>query len=327
MSYIDEVVGDSPEGFWLLAEQSGSVAVAYLNGSGDDLTGAYVGGPTLGGASIIGTNYGVATTSSSNVSLPKPSDTPTAVTIEFWFQYVSGSGVIFRDSTSAAGTGWMIDLSGTNPVVVGNGASHTVTAITSASLKTGRHHVVLTADTAFLKLYTDKVLRDSWFNSAGGSSMVGPLVLGRDGTNATYTPTKFAAFAIYPYALGGAAIAAHYDAADAHLLGVAASTTAAAMSIRPNVTIAVGTASASTEAEALFPGFYTLVNLGTAEATATALPVTATQTFSAATGLVLTSSTTGDIVGPPDAPNPHAVPIRIVSPSTPTPTLVDGIPQ
>jgi len=43
--------------------------------------------------------------------------------------------------------------------------------------------------------------------------------------------------------------------------------------------------------------------------------------------LTLTSMETVVVDTAPDAPDPRAVAIRIVSPSTPTPTLVDGIPQ
>lgn len=325
MSYDDRVLGGAPTAYWRLNEQSGSVAAEQFGSNG-----AYVGGPTLGSASLIATNYAVKTTSSSYVSLPAPVSFGHNFTLVGWFEYVSGSSPLFRDSTSGA-AGWLFDISGTNPVVRAGGLDHTITSVTSASLKTGRHRVAWTGDGSTHQLYIDRTLVDSWANSAGADQIAWPLLLGKNGTDTGYSPTVFAAFAHYPYILGATRLADDFDAADEHDLGTIA-VTVAPQSVPVSQTIPLGAAYVTVTALPAPAVHETLRYLGTATISVIAQPIAVSQTFHPGSPLVLTSYTTADIDEPLadpdlDAPNLVIAPLHVVSPSVPTPTLVDGRPQ
>jgi hypothetical protein len=302
VSYISEVLADDPYLFWPLSEASGTSAFDIANRGGirTSTTGTYSGSPTLGAVGLIGTNGAVQTSSSSHVVLPYPGDDlGVFFSVELWFQYVSGSGMIFRDNHTTGG--WYLDLSGTHPVMGTGSVTHTVTSVTSSSLKdSARHQFVITSDGSLYSLYFDGVLADSW-SVTFGPPIAYSFFLGKDGANTGHTPCIFAAVALYGSVLAATRVAAHYAARDAHLAGKALITTGA-------LPVAA-------------------VDTGQAGITVTALPVTLTAPVITRSSLRLVSSTSTDIDGPLAAPSPRVKAIHVVSPSVPTPTLVDGRPQ
>lgn len=305
MSYIDEVMADGPLAFWLLNESAGTVAVEHVadsRGLSRFLDGSYSGSPTLGGGALIGTGRAVETGAASYVRLPVPSGGwGFHASVEFWFEYVSGSGALFRnDSTGTTGGAWALDLSGTNPTVTAWGISHTFTGLTSASLKDGnRHHIVITQDGGNSTFYVDGSPIGTW-PGADGSGSPDVFYLGKDGLNSSFTPAIFAAFAAYGYTLAADRVAAHFAAADQFALGIVHITTAA----RP---APVG-------------------HPGTATVTVTALPILVSAPVLSTSTLVLASSTVSDVDAPLDAPGLTVEPLHIVSPAIPAPTLVSGRP-
>jgi hypothetical protein len=303
MSYISEVLADDPYLFFLLNETSGTSAfdLAQRPGLRGSTTGTYVGGPSLGAVGLIGTNGAVQTSSSSHVVLPFPGDDiGVFFSVELWDQYVSGTAPIFRDNHTSGG--WYLDLSGTHPVVGTGSGTRTVTSVASSSLKdSARHQFVITSDGSLYHLYFDGALVDSWPVTPLTPPIAYSFFLGKDGANTGHTPGIFAAVAFYGSVLSAARVAAHYAARDIHAAGKALISTAA-----PTVAA---------------------VNHGQAGVTVTALPVTVTAPIVPKSFLRLISTTVTDFDGPLDTPDPRVKPIHIVSPSTPTPTLVDGRPQ
>jgi hypothetical protein len=302
VSYVDEVLADRPYGgFWLLNDVSGTVA---LNLALDDADGTYVGSPGLGGAALIGTGSAAQTTGASYVSvITNRSGLGSNYSVELWFEYVSGSAPIFRDNSSTSGI--YLDLSGTH-VVVGNFLGNnglplafTATTTTSASLKTGRQHCVITGDGSRTRLYVAGALAESW--SGSQSAFAYKFILGKDGLNSGHVEARYSALAIYWSTLSAARIAAHYAAADGYAVGVAGVTTTA-------LPVAHHTP-------------------GQAQVTTTALPVAVSAPVFTVSRLYLNASTTDSTEQALDTPNPKTAPIHVVSPSVPTPTLVDGRPQ
>lgn len=210
MTYAAEVLADSPVRFWPLDETSGTVADDAMN-NGD---GTYTGGPTLGVAGLVTDGGNAVTTTSGGGYLSCPFVPPigpgTAGSLEFWFTWISGN-IIFRDHTSLAGTGTFLDLSGANPVVRFGGASRTITGITSATLKTGRHQCVITADGTNVKTYFDGSLVDTWARTATFFSVISPFYFGKNGNTAQFHPNTYDAISYYDgVALSAGRVAAHY---------------------------------------------------------------------------------------------------------------------
>lgn len=307
MSYISEVLADGPEMLWMLDDASGTVATALVrNASFPD--GTYVGGPTLGAASpIAATTRAVQTTSSSNVTVPMPPYLPVPFTLEVVWEYVSGPGIVFRDNTTGA-AGFRLDLSARSPVLRLNGVDHTVAGVSSASLKTGaRHHFVLTDNIWILTLYIDGVAVGDWasdpYGAGGGNAIASPVVFGKDGAVATYSPGVYAGAAIYQGALSAARVAAHFAALGVRQLGTV-NIPVAASTIQPQLRV-----------------------LGTVNIPVTPGVLTIAHPYTTRSSLVLASSTVSNVTPAPDAPTRAIEPLHVVSPAVPAPTLVDGRPQ
>lgn len=306
MSYLSEVLADGPEMVWLLDDASGTVATAVVrNASFPD--GAYVGGPTLGVASPIAcTSRAVQTTGSSNVTVPMPPYLPVPFTLEVCWEYVSGPGVVFRDNSTGA-SGWRLDLSGRSPVLRLNGVDYTVAGVSSASLKTGAHHFVLTDNVWAMALYIDGAAVGDWPSSpmgtGGGKAIRSPIVFGKDGGDTTYSPGVYAGAAIYQGALSPARVAAHY----------------AALGVRPLGTVSIPVSVSTVQPQ--------LRVLETVQIPVSAGVFTISAPAVTQSSLVLSSSTVSDAVPAPDAPGITIAPLHIVSPAVPAPTLVDGRPQ
>lgn len=302
MSYVGEVLADNPElGFWLLSEQSGTVALEAHGDRTRFVNGTYVNAPTLGAPSPIATNYAVETGGTSYVALPII-NLSGSFSIEFWFSYTSGPAIIFDTGDDTFPGDWRLDLTGTNPVIYVTATGYrTVTSITSASLKTGAaHHIVLTYwNTGEIRFYVDKVLRDTWTATHLRPDFI-QVSLGRKGGDTTTADATFAAFAMYATVLSAARVAAHYDARGQYRLGIAP------------VTVSALTAKVHIP--------------GTAGVRVTAMPLPVSVPVQTTSSLVLASSTVDESVPADDAPTLVVEPLHIVSPAVPSPTLVNGRP-
>jgi len=195
-TYDSVLTALSPSARWKLDDTTGATAVATIGSDGTytSMTFGALGNPGLvsdGGTAV--TTAGGST--SQFVQLPLPTLT-TAGTFILWSAHGNGgsSGLpIWRDNTSAGGTGWFQDISGTNPLVRINGTSHTVSSVVASTLRTGsRHLYILTTDGSSVKFYIDGTVVDTWTKSAAFSTMNDSILLGRNGANsatATYGGT------------------------------------------------------------------------------------------------------------------------------------------
>jgi hypothetical protein len=166
-------------GRWKCDNASGTTLTASTGSNGA----IAASGVTYSSTGLVGDGGTALTLDGSTGELTAPvSNSQPVGSLIIWWKFTSDAGTIFRDNTSSAGVGWRMDISGTNPIVRANGTEHTVSTITSASLKDGlRHMFVVTMDGTTAKLYVDGVQVDSWAKT-GDFSMSTPAHFGRNGT-------------------------------------------------------------------------------------------------------------------------------------------------
>lgn len=216
VSYLSEVLADTPYLYWRLGESSGTVAD---DASGNGRTGTYTASPTLGQASLIGdADTSVlfdGSTQNATTALTAVADT--AITLEGWYKGTATSGIIVaRDNSAAPKHEAIVEVNGGDARFTVHNAASTLTAsVTGPTINDNvRHHVVGTYDGTTTRLYVDGV------------------EVGTPATNVTGTLTSTAVYFItgsgrasngnlagtvdevawYQTALSAARIAAHYAA-------------------------------------------------------------------------------------------------------------------
>lgn len=164
-------------GRWKLDDTSGTVVTAAVGSNG-----TYTGPPTQGVTGLVQDGGTAVTTDGSATTFSVPATTG-QTSIAFWSAHGAGGAAgtpIMRDATSAAGSGWFIDISGTNPIVRAAGTSHTVTTVTASTLRTGsRHLYVLQSDGTNVALFIDGTQVDTWVQAGAFSTLA--WIFGKNG--------------------------------------------------------------------------------------------------------------------------------------------------
>jgi RHS repeat-associated protein len=175
--------------------------------------GTYTGGVGLGKTGAVGDDDTAAAFDGVNdeVSAVGPALTSTAATIEGWFNWESGTHSLMRDHTEVAGTGWILgyDNSGTLAYRVG-GTTYSTTR-TTASLKNGWHHYVLTVSNGSTAYYVDGQNVHSGTGAGTGVAQM-PWHIMRNGSEVKYAKGKADDVAVYNRALPGSEVQTHYNA-------------------------------------------------------------------------------------------------------------------
>jgi hypothetical protein len=195
--------------YWRLGERSGTVAGdvtgrapgSLLGGVGLGARGALSGDPDTA-AHFDGTDDELQASVAS------------AATLEGWFFWESGVALL-RDSTSAGG--WILAFDSGGRVAYRAGGTTVTTALQTAQLRDGWHHVVLTVNAGATALYVDGDLVQT--GSAGTTAPVQPWHVMRNGSTANqFTRGRADEVAIYDTALNADTVRAHFlagrDAAD-----------------------------------------------------------------------------------------------------------------
>jgi len=199
----------SPSARWKLDDTTGTAAVATVGSNG-----TYNSSPTLGATGLVGDGGTAVTTNgtSSAIELPMPT-LGTAGSIILWSAHGAGGadGVpIMRDRTSAGGTGWFIDITGTGGINVRvAGQNHGIASVTASTLRTGaRHLYVLTTDGSTVTFYIDSGTPvDSWARSAAFSNISTAFRLGQNGNASQFYGGTFDDFAIVNSVITGTDVA------------------------------------------------------------------------------------------------------------------------
>lgn len=229
MSYLSEILADSPVGVWLLDETSGTNAD---DSSGNNLDGTYVGTVTVNGGTVFG-KVAANFVTDGRVEIPDNA---------LFSPQAGASGlltleaIVNADSVSAGcivakggGGGGVYEYevwfdSGLIKVYIwiSTGGSLVVERFLSSSLSTATdYHIVVTFNrsTEVCKIYVNGVVQsdNNWvFAATNSSDTASPVTIGRRADNAHPFDGRIACVAIYPTDLSDTRIADHYTA----LIGV-----------------------------------------------------------------------------------------------------------
>lgn len=222
MSYWDEVMADSPVGYWRLGEASGTVA---QDETANNLNGTYVNTPTLGVAGAISGNTAVRFTlaSSEYVSIPDNNvlDLTTPFSVEAWIK---------RASISTPADNMMIVSKGPNSYqlymttggsIQFRGADQSTVQSTIAISDTNWHHVVGTRSGATWIIYIDSIDRSGAVTDHTVSTTSSPLTFAAYSAGVWHFDGSLDEVAIYPTALSATRVAAHFNPPAGDLVGMA----------------------------------------------------------------------------------------------------------
>jgi subtilisin len=192
--------------YWRLGEGSGSTAVDQKGAN----QGAYQGSPTLSETGAIAGDPDKAVRfdgQNDEMTAPGPA-LSTQGSIEGWFYWEAGVALL-RDNTTAGG--WILAYDSGGQLAYRVGGTSFLTGRTTASLKNGWHHLVLTRSGGSTAFYVDGALVHQ--GSGGGTTPAKPSWhLMRNGAYAQYSRGRADELAIYNTALSQATVRHHYNA-------------------------------------------------------------------------------------------------------------------
>lgn len=181
-TFATAVTADSPLRWWRFGEASGTTAVDSSGNGGD---GTYVSGPTLGVTGLIAGDSDTAMqiSSDTHANCPVPASTSNCA-IEIWWEYtgsLTNDKILWRDNTSAGGTGWLISLAGTNIAYRVSGTDYSTSTPVSAVTDSNKHQFVVIATASTVSLVLDGAQINS-SSRTGSTALNTQLVVGRNGT-------------------------------------------------------------------------------------------------------------------------------------------------
>jgi hypothetical protein len=222
--YNQQVMGDSPTAYWRLGEPNGTAS--SVDSSGQNNTGPYAGGVTLGvpGALTSGGDTAADFSSSSWMIGQTSVNGPQNFSVESWYRTTSSSGgKVVGFGNSSNGTSAQYDrhiyLQNDGAVTFGiwDGSARTITSPNPTN--DGQwHHVVGTFSPGTMKFYLDGALVGTQ-SVANAESYTGFWRIGND--NLTAWPNQPSDYglagtidevAIYPTALDGSQVQTHFNA-------------------------------------------------------------------------------------------------------------------
>lgn len=249
MSYVSEVLADSPVAYWRMGESDVGATLVDEQAAHD---GTYVDGPSLV-AGLIGASDDARQLNGTSqfATVPWHADLNTTEwTGELWVETAAWDGNDRILSNRTSGGGWEIWCSSSGGTITamnisgGSQSGRTDHNVTAAE----PHHVVATFDGTTVRLYIDGVEEDT----AAGSLTLNPSADLNIG-NLPFASRLFGGIldeiAVYDYALSAARVAAHYDARDDAGTGVTVDTEAARVVLRAaTTTVDAGGNTISTDA-------------------------------------------------------------------------------
>jgi Concanavalin A-like lectin/glucanases superfamily len=213
--YKDEVLADSPKGYWRLGDASGSTATEKMRAD----HGTYTNGPTLAATgALTGDSDTAVTFDGTNDYVTVPYDSwlnPSSVTLEGWAKPTGGSGTARTVTASQdTNTGYLLGIGTDNKwrFTVGTGSATTVVASTSTVTINSWAHVVGTYDGTTATLYVNGISVGSSATARTVNSTQ-PLGIGATdagGSWAGYFTGSLDEIAVYATALSSARVQAHY---------------------------------------------------------------------------------------------------------------------
>jgi hypothetical protein len=210
-AYRDTVLADGPISYWRLGETSGTVAADQQTPANP---GTYVGGVGLGAPGALTGDPDRAAAFDGVDDEVQLGGAPLAVsgtaTVEGWF-FWEGGIALMRDNTSAAG--WILAFDSGGQVAYRVGGTQVATGRSTASVRDGWHHVVLTASGGATAWYLDGVPVVTTAAGAGTAAAALPWHVMGNGSVATQrTRGRADEVAIYGRALEATEVQDHFRA-------------------------------------------------------------------------------------------------------------------
>jgi hypothetical protein len=195
-------------GYWRLGEQSGTTAFDEKGSN----AGTYRGGVTLLQPGALAGDFNTAARfdgTSGEMAVSGPS-LSTVGSVEGWF-YWEGGNALVRDQTSSPTYGWILAYDSGGSLKYRVAGKTFSTGRSTASVKNGWHHVVVTKNGGSVAFYLDGQLVNSG-TGAPNSAATMPWHVMRNGAYATYAQGRADEVAVYGVALDGATVQQHYNA-------------------------------------------------------------------------------------------------------------------
>lgn len=295
-AYGTAVSTDSPDLYWRLNETTaGTIRDSAVGGTTGNLAGSVTRNVT---GAVTGDSATTFNGTNAQIVAQEAWNAPSAYSAELWFKSTSNKGgtlIGFGNTTSglSSNTGSIdrqVTMQSNGKLVFGanNGTQTTITSATA--FNDGQwHHVVATQNSAGMKFWVDTQLIGS--NTVSGAlNQRGYWRIGADrtwgGTTSNYLAGTLDEVAVYPVALSGDRIRAHYTAAGRTAANQAP--TAAFTPTSTNLGLSVD-ASASADQDGAITGYAWQFGDG-----ATGTGVTATHTYATAGTYTVTLTVTDD---------------------------------
>src|SRR3954452_17489132 len=195
------------QSYWRLGEASGTFAADAAGGA----AGTYVGGVGLGahGALSSGADTAARFDGVNDELQAGVAPLTGAGTLEGWFFWEGGVAVM-RDATSAGG--WILAFDSGGHVAYRAGGTTFTTALATADVRDGWHHLALTVSGGSTAFYVDGALVHSG-TGAGPAAAAMPWHVMRNGTTAgQYTRGRADEGAVYAVALSAATVRSQFAA-------------------------------------------------------------------------------------------------------------------
>ena len=211
--YRSEVLADNPVAYWRLGEGSGTTAVGEVNSPAND--GVYTGGFTLGAVDALAGNTGTAV--SFNGGAMQTSGAAgnsifsgfSVLTMELWIKPNANQGAIHYLEYGLSD--FSLESTSLNPNFYVNNIF-----LGTVALAEGQHsQLVLELNGANANIYKNGALVSSQGFAGTINPGAGAFFLASRNGNSRFVNADIDEISVYHSALGGARVAAHYNAATA----------------------------------------------------------------------------------------------------------------
>jgi hypothetical protein len=218
VSYVSEVLADSPSGYWRLGETSGT---AFNDESPNNNDGTSVNSPTLNQAGAISDgNPAVRFVTASLTSITVPDhltlDLGDVFSLEAWVKMTATSSGTNRGVVSKGNNAYYMRIESDDRLRLTRGQVLDMCKSTVAITDTNYHHCVATKNGAAIKLYIDAVDVTGAISNSTCVDNATALAIGSERVgagNGQYSNDTIDEVAVYPTVLSQARVTAHFQAA------------------------------------------------------------------------------------------------------------------